>query len=166
MLTERQEKYLLKIPEDKVVKIVPHDPAIFSIVEGIKARLQGIVDLEVRFMGASALGISGQGDIDLYILCPETQYNNYIAKVESVFGARKAGISTNKWEFIEDGHEVEMYLTDPTTPSMREQIRVFELLQNHPDLRKEYELLKVAADGQSFREYMRRKYEFFNKVLA
>ncbi len=59
-----------------------------------------------------------------------------------------------------------MYLTDPTTPSMQEQIKTFEILKNDPKLLKEYEQIKLSADGQSFREYMRRKYEFFNKILS
>lgn len=165
-LTEDQEKYLEKIPIDKKVKIVPFDPETPRIVDEIIGQVKNaVIDLEVKFMGASALGISGQGDIDLYILSPEKYFESYLPKLEEVFGPRVSGISIIKWELMRDGHEIEMYLTDPSTPSMQEQIKVFETLKNNPSLLKEYEEIKTSTNGQSFREYMRRKYEFFNKIL-
>jgi len=166
MLTENQEKYLLKIPEDKKVKIVPYNPRVKEVVVDIKSKItkEGI-DLEVAHMGASALGISGQGDIDLYILCKEEDFDAYAPRLEKLFGPRVSGVSIYKWQLSIDGFEVEMYLTDPKTPSMKEQIDVFEKLKNNKELLKEYELIKSSANNLSFREYMGRKYEFFNKIL-
>ena len=166
MLTENQEKYLLKIPEDKIVKIVPFDPLIPNIVEGIKSKIRNAgINLEVKFIGASGLGISGQGDIDLYILAPEKDFEKYIPALENAFGPKVANISSHKWQFIFENHEVEMYLADPSTPSMQEQIQVFEILKNNDGLLKQYDEIKSSADGQTFREYMGRKYEFFNRIL-
>src|SRR3989344_8953894 len=126
MLTENQEKYLLKIPEDKKVKIVPYNPRVKEVVVDIKSKItkEGI-DLEVAHMGASALGIAGQGDIDLYILCKEEDFNLYIPRLEKLFGPRVSGISIYKWQLNIDGFEVEMCLADSRTPSMKEQISVF-----------------------------------------
>jgi len=166
MLTENQKEYLLKIPADKTVKIFPYDPKISSIVQDIKDKIVNAgINLEVKFMGASALGISGQGDIDLYILCPEKDFQAYLPRLEEIFGPKVRGITIIKWQLEKDGHEIEIYLTDPNTPSMQEQIKVFEILKNDPLLLKEYESIKSSADGQSFREYMKRKYEFFNRIL-
>ena len=167
MLTENQEKYLLKIPEDKKVKIVSYNPKVKEIVAHIKRKiLEEGIDLEVAHMGASVLEISGQGDIDLYILCKEEDFNVYISRLEKLFGQRVSGISIYKWQLNIDGFEIEMYLTDPKTQSMKEQIDVFEKLKNDRELLKEYESIKLSADDLSFREYMRRKYEFFNRILA
>lgn len=166
MLTENQEKYLQKIPADKAVKIVPFDPNIPDIVQEIKDQIANAgINLDIRFMGASALGISGQGDIDLYILCPSKDLQIYLPKLEEIFGPKVSGISIIKWQFAKDRHEIEMYLTDPSTSSLQEQIRTFEILKNSPQLLKEYEEIKSSADEKSFREYMRRKYEFFNRIL-
>lgn len=49
---------------------------------------------------------------------------------------------------------------------MKEQIELFHIFKEKPDLLKEYEQIKLASNGIAFREYMRRKYEFFNKVLG
>ena|SRR3989344_1726252 len=167
MLTENQEKYLQKISADKIVRIVPFDPKISGIVQEIKDKvINAGINLEVKFMGASALGISGQGDIDLYIFCPEKDFQIYLPKLEEIFGPKVQGITITKWQLEKEGHEIEMYLTDPNTPSMQEQIKVFEILKNDPLLLKKYEEIKSSADGQSFREYMKRKYEFFNRILG
>ena len=167
MLTENQEKYLLKIPTYKIVRIVPYDPKISGIVQEIKNKIANAgINLEVKFMGASALQISGQGDIDLYIFCPEKDFQIYVPKLEEIFGPKVQGISIIKWQLEKGGHEVEMYLTDPNTPSMQEQTKVFEILKNDPLLLEEYEEIKSSANGESFREYMKRKYEFFNRILG
>src|SRR3989344_7193532 len=154
MLTENQEKYLLKISEDKKVKIVPYDPKAKEVVVDIKNKIaKGGIDLEVAHMGASALEISGQGDIDLYILCKEEDFNMYAPRLEKLFGLKVSGISSYKWQLHINGFEIEMYLTDPKTPSMKEQIDVFEKLKNNKELLKEYELIKSSANNLSFREY-------------
>lgn len=166
MLTENQEKYLLKISEDKKVKIVPYDPKVVSIVNDIKKKIaKDGINLKIAHMGASALGISGQGDIDLYILCTEEEFPVYVPLLEKLFGPRVSGISIYKWQLSINEFEVEMYLTDPKTPGMKEQIDVFEKLKNNKELLKEYESIKSEADGLSLREYMKRKYEFLNKIL-
>lgn len=165
MLSPDEEKYLGKIPENKMVKIEPFDLNIPEITKEIVEMVHSVApELEVRHMGASALGISGQGDLDMYILCPENEYHRYLVRIESVFGPKVPNISIIKWAFIRQGHEVEMYLTNPSTPSMQKQIRVFELLKSNPNLLKEYEGLKKGLDGRSFREYQRRKYEFYHKI--
>ena len=135
MLTENQQKYLQKIPADKTVKIVAYDPKIPGIVQTIKDKISNAgINLEVSFMGASALKISGQGDIDLYIFCPEKDFQIYLPKLEEIFGPKVQGISIIKWQLEKGGHEVEMYLTDPATSSMQEQMKVFEILKNNSQL--------------------------------
>lgn len=65
MLTQDQEKYLLTIPGDKKVTIKPFSHEQTKIAEEVITRIQNSSpDLKVVHMGASGLGISGQGDID------------------------------------------------------------------------------------------------------
>ncbi len=168
MLTSNQEKYLLTIPEDKKISIQPFDPKVketgLQIVKEIENKLP---QLNVHFGGASALGIAGQNDIDLNALSSPDEYSRYLPGLITMFGEpAKNTPNLVKWEFDKNGFEVELYLTDRDSTSLQEQIKTFELIQNNQDYKKEYEQIKLACDGLSFREYMRRKYEFFNKILA
>lgn len=68
MLTSDEEDFLNKIPVDKKVKVYPYNPKISRIADDLIASINNIYsDLEVKHMGASALGISGQNDIDIYL---------------------------------------------------------------------------------------------------
>ena len=49
---------------------------------------------------------------------------------------------------------------------MKEQNDIFNILKTNPDILKEYEDLKISLNGQSFREYQRQKYKFYNRVLS
>lgn len=167
MLTKDQQNYLEKISSDKTVRIIPYDPQVIDIVASIKEQIKDVrIDLEVKFMGASALGISGQGDIDLYVFCQDDQYDKYLPQLENLFGPRLTNRKTIDWEFDRGGHKVELSLTDPSTTTMKDQIKIFEILKDNPVLLGEYEMLKKSCDGNSFREYMAKKYEFYNKILA
>lgn len=167
MLTENEEKYLKTIPEDKIANIKPFDPRVREtgnkIVQIIKNK---IPELEVLFMGASVLGIAGQNDIDLNVLSSPSEYKNYLSILIKLFGEpTKSNSNLIKWEFIRDGFEVELYLTDKNSPDLNRQIKTFNILKNNLTLAKEYENIKLESNGLSFREYMRRKFEFFNKIL-
>ncbi|TSC87289.1 MAG: Uncharacterized protein G01um101416_503 [Microgenomates group bacterium Gr01-1014_16] len=172
MLNQNQEKYLSTIPADKKVVIKPYDPKLKEIAETIIRSVHSIdPDLEVLFMGAAELGISGQGDLDLYILSKPSEFGKYISGLKDVFGEPVKEKDTYvAWELIRNEIPVELYLTDPGdeiyNTSMKEQIDIFNILKSNPGLLKEYEDLKIRLNGQLFREYQRQKYEFYNRVLS
>jgi GrpB-like predicted nucleotidyltransferase (UPF0157 family) len=168
MLTPNQQKYLLTIPEDKVAVIKPFDPKVQETAHKIIQRIKNeSPDLEVFFGGASALGIAGQNDIDLSVLSNLEFFNSELPILRRLFGKPNA-TSQNlvKWEFKQDGFDVELYLSDRDSASLQEQIKTYELLRDNLAYQKEYEQIKLACNGLPFREYMRRKYEFFNKILG
>lgn len=167
MLTENEEKYLKTIPEDKMANVRSFDPKVRVVGNKIVQNINNkIPELEVLFMGASALGIAGQNDIDLNILSTPNKYKNYLPPLIQMFGKpAKTNPNLVKWEFIKDGFEVELYLTDKDSPELQRQIKTFNILKNNQALAKEYEDIKLRSNGLSFREYMRRKFEFFNKIL-
>jgi len=168
MLTPNQENFLEKIPAGRSAKIEPFDPKVLEvageIIEQIKKTMP---ETEVFFGGASALKIAGQNDIDLNILSTPAEYPRHLPKLIELFG-EPATQSSNliKWEFTKDEFDVEAYLTDKNSPALKEQMKTFKILRDFAELRQEYEKLKLACDGLPFKEYMRRKYEFFNKILA
>lgn len=167
MLSHDEEDFLSKIPDDKVVTVKPFDPKIHQIAEGIISKIHSVLpQLEVKHMGASALGISGQNDIDMYILSSPSDFDKYIPLLIPIFGEPKSRkYDSVAWDFEEENYPVELYLTDPNSEPMQRQIKIFETLRFNPVLRKEYEELKQELNGQSFREYQRKKYEFYNKVI-
>lgn len=167
MLTSNQEKYLLTIPEDKVIFIKPFDPRVKEVARNIISKIKEVLPgTKILFMGASALGIAGQNDIDITILS-NGEFERHSNSLENLFGKpAKSNPTLVKWEFIQDSFEVELYLNNTMSPILQEQIDTFNLLKNNQELLKEYEQIKLEADSLSFREYMRRKYEFFNKILG
>jgi len=167
MLTWGEEDYLSKIPEDKKVKIFPYDEKIEKIANEIIGKVHNYLpELEVRHMGASSLKLSGQGDIDIYIFSRPGDFGKYKPKLVEVFGDFKnEKYDSVAWKFEEKGHDVELYLTDPTSEPMQRQIEVTQKLKESNTLRNEYKMLKEELNGKSFREYQRKKYEFYHKLL-
>lgn len=166
MLSPGEEDFLSKIPGDKIVTVKPYDEKIAWVAEEIIGKIKrALPELEVRFMGASALGISGQGDIDIYIFSSPEDFDKHLSELEEIFGPKVPSISIIKWAFLKEGHEVEIYLTDPTSEAMKKQIKIFEILQKDVALRDGYERLKESMSGKPFGEYQRKKYEFYHRIL-
>lgn len=167
MLTQDQKKYLEKIPADKKVVVKPYDPKTPEIVAELVDKIHSVEpDLEVVHLGASSLGISGQGDIDLSVLRPKESFAEHKEKLKKVLGEPVSGIGLVEWRFEKAGHDISIYLADPGDPSTARQLKVQQILKNNPTLLKEYEELKESAAKLSYREYQRQKYEFYNKILT
>ena len=164
MLTLGQKEYLSKLSPDRAnlpVIIKPYDPQTKIIAGNItKLIKEKIFDADIRFMGASALGISGQNDIDIYILCSDEAKEEYTLKLSGVFG----NILKNKWHWLKDGYEVSVCIKDPKDKKFKEQLDIFEAFKNN-NILKEYENLKISMNGKSYQEYQKAKYEFYNRIL-
>ena len=167
MLSPDENKFIQSIPKDKIVQIFPFDPKVTQAAEEIINQVHTFFpDLKIVHMGASGLKISGQNDIDLYILSPWREFDKYLHGLIKIFGTpkfkRRGSVA---WDFNRNGFPVELYLTDPTSEPMKRQIRVYETLKSNPEILKEYEELKHEMNGKSFREYQKQKYEFYHKIL-
>lgn len=167
MLTKDEENYIDKIPNDKIVTIHPFDNQITEIVDEVITSINKIFpDLETIHMGASALEISGQNDIDIYAFSNPQDFNKYMSGLIKLFGKPLHIHGTFiEWGFIKSGFDIEFYLTSKDSETMKKQIEVFEILDNNKNLLIEYEKLKESMNGKSFKEYQRKKYEFYHKIL-
>lgn len=168
MLTNDEENYLAKINTNKKVSILPFDPKAKETGESIVSKIKkGLPNLEVLFMGASALGIAGQNDIDIYALSNPKDFHKYIPTLEKLF-SKPLHIHGNfiEWEFKENNYPVQFYLTDSSSESTQRQIKVFNILKSDTSILKEYENIKLKFNGKSFRNYQKAKYEFYNKILS
>ncbi len=167
MLTEKQKNYLQTISESEAVVIKPWDPRIEMIAERLVNDIKSAIpDLEVLYTGAAALKISGQNDLDFSILSGPEDFDKYLPTLIELLGEpKKRGSENVRWEFVTEGFPVDVHLTDKDSQGFKEHRKVFELLRDNPQLLEEYRLLKERADGLSMKEYQRRKYEFYNKIL-
>ena len=166
MIKESQEKYLSTLPDGKTITVKPFDPKVREVANHIIAQLKAALPaLPIHFGGASALGLVGQNDIDITILVTPEEYETYIPIIVELYGEPKRKGSSIKWEFVKDGFDVELYLNDKNSRNVQDQIRVFELLSQSRELRDQYEHTKLPYGEIDFKQYMRKKYEFFNKVL-
>lgn len=167
MITVEEEKYLRSLSKTKKVKIFAYDKKSQEIADEIIGKInKSIPELEVKFIGSPALKISGQRDIDLYVFCHQNEFPKYLQKMMRLFDIPESMSKESiKWSFKKLGFDVELYLTDPTTPQMQRQLKVFEILKNNSELLKEYAKLKESLDGKSYCAYQKTKYEFYNRIL-
>ncbi len=166
MLTSDEQDYLNGLTEtqaNRIVHIQPYNRALADTAEAVIQRLQDqIPNTDIQFMGASALGISGQNDIDIYVLAPTPEHSKYFPVLDLLLGKQ----DKHKWHWVENDYEVSVYLADPQTPTQKKQIDVFNTLKKTPGLLKEYEQLKSSMDGKTYKEYQTVKYEFYHKILS
>lgn len=167
ILSDDEENYIVKIPSDKIVNIYPFDNRITETVDEIISSIINIYpDLEIKHMGASALEISGQNDIDIYAFSDPKDFNKYMSGLINLFGKPLHTHDTFvEWKFTKNRFDIEFYLTSKGSETMKKQIKVFEILSNDKNLLQEYQKLKESMNGKSFREYQRKKYEFYHKIL-
>ncbi|MHB1316515.1 MAG: GrpB family protein [Minisyncoccota bacterium] len=168
MIKESQEKYLATHPDGEVVIIKPFDPQIRIIAENIIGTLRkNLPDLEIFFGGAAALEIAGQNDIDINILATVEEYDIYSPIINSIFGEPyRRGSSSITWKFVISDFDVDLHLANKNSPIIQEQIKVFSILSQNKKLKEEYERVKLPYGPIDYKEYMRKKYTFFNKVLG
>ena len=169
MLTENQKGYLNTVPEDKIAHVVPFDPATQTTAHEITTEIKSVLpEAKVFYIGSSKLGIAGENDIDMTVL-GESEFDNYLKIFEGLYGNPEHKNVENKyvkWEFVRNGFPVELHLNAFMTPNFQEQIDTNKILEENRDLLLEYEQIKLQCDGISWKKYMVKKYEFWNKVLG
>lgn len=145
----------------------PWDPQVRVEAENLISKITKTVPgLEILFMGAAALGISGKNDIDLDILCDKKDIRKYAEKLCAVLGKpREQKDSIVAWTFMKSGYEVDAILSDPRTSHVPEQKNLFEKLRSDKKLLAEYQQLKKDCDGKPYCEYEEKKKEFFKNIV-
>lgn len=148
--------------------VKPFNPKGLDIANRIISSIKSIEpNLEVLLLGSLPLKISGQEDIDINAFCIRSEQSKYMDNFKKLFGEpTRQGKNSTGWDFEEEGFSVSVWLTDPTTETTKAQIQVFNMLKDNPSLLKEYEVIKEEAKNLPYKEYQKRKYEFYNRILG
>lgn len=167
MLTPGNVQYLLTLSDTEPVKVQPFNPAVSAVALSIVSELKTLLPTaRVVYFGASALGLSGENDIDIGII-DEAEFRSGAPHLTNAYGASTNYDEKNSamfWDFMRGGFAVQIFLTDELVGRQLEHIENHERLAADPSLRTEYEHLKLASEGVSKREYMKRKMEFLNAL--
>jgi GrpB-like predicted nucleotidyltransferase (UPF0157 family) len=169
MLSEKQKAWLNHLSDTNKVKITPYDPKVKEIFNGQKQEIQSVLgeDAVILHEGASAWGISGKGDIDIYIPVLVTEFNNTFKKLKLSLGEPGSYYQDERvrWNTELDDTEVEIFLVNQDATFWKDSLVFWDYIKSHPETLEEYRKIKEAAEGTSTREYYTRKVEFINKVL-
>jgi len=166
MVTKEQEKYLKTIPIAKLAHIQPYSTKIGAISGDIINKIRSLIPVaDVAYIGASALKISGQNDIDVNVLTDQENFEDYKVKLTKLFGSPTFIGTSIEWEMKIDGLPVTVYLTDKHSKGIRDQIKIYDILKNNTDLLAEYENIKSKYNNLPYRDYQKAKYEFYNKLI-
>ena len=169
MLTKAQETWLAHLSDSYQVKIQPYDPQVTEIFQEVKKEIQLLLgpETEVLHKGASAWGISGKGDVDIYIPVPANKFETTASILKETFG--KPGsfypLERVRWTRNVKDYEVEIFVMNKASQRWKDSLVFWREMETNPKALEQYRILKEKAEGLTVREYYREKLEFYNQVL-
>ena len=88
MLTEDQVKWINHLSATNKTIITPYNPKSKILFKKQKTELHKILgkDITIVHRGASNLGISGKGELDIYIPVPVDKFDELLAKLIHAYG--------------------------------------------------------------------------------
>lgn len=147
-----------------------YTPQLRQLADKLISEIHAAVpELEVLFMGAAALGLPGRNDLDLDILCSQSDLQKYVDRLAPVLGTpQKQKDTMIVWNYMRDGVEIDCILSDPTIPNsyVPKQKKVFEALKVNPELQERYRRLKIECDGLPYEQYEAKKKAFLEEVAG
>jgi GrpB-like predicted nucleotidyltransferase (UPF0157 family) len=169
MLTDNQEIWLAHLSNTDVTKIYPYNEGSKNLFEKQKSELKSILGSEVRIVhrGASSLGISGKGELDIYIPVSLNDFDYYLKILTKYYGTPGSLYPGERARFnIKiDSVLAEIFLINDDSEGWKNGIKFESWLKKHPNDMKRYADLKESLNGESSREYYTRKLEFINDIL-
>lgn len=168
MLTPEQKKWLDHLDDNNQIDNFPYNPKTRVIFNTIKKDLVKILGkVRISHRGSTALKISGQGEIDLYIPVNKKDFNKflkiligYLGKPGSVYGLERARFV----RYIDD-IKIEIFLINKNCEGWKNCIKFENYLKKNPKHLTKYEKLKQANSGVSTKKYYTAKTIFINKTL-
>lgn len=170
MLTEEQEEWINHLSDTDCVSVVPFDQNCEAQFAEIKKAIQDVVGNQqsVVHRGASALGISGQDEIDVYVPVGEDEFDDMVKALTRAFGEPQSHYPQKRARFSVrlEGKRIDIFVINKHDDDWKNSERFYYFLQSHKDVLEAYRKLKEGAAGQSVRDYYRTKTLFINDILT
>lgn len=170
MITNEQQIWLDHLSDTDIVSIVPFDPTCESKYIQVRSKIQEILGAsqQVEHRGASALGISGQNEIDLYIPVSEAIFIQTVDHLIGAFGQPRSSYPLKRARFVTfvDQKHIDIFVINQDDVDWVESERFYNHLKDKPEDLNKYRVLKESSAGMNVREYYRRKIEFINEILG
>lgn len=124
-------------------------------------------DVETLHLGATSLGISGQGEIDLVIPTSLDHFAEFIEKLKKAYGDPKSFSLNSRVRFNNkiDEIDIEIVIVNQDSEGWKRNIAFDNYLKTHPKALEAYRILKESHDGIGIKDYYRKKIEFINDIL-
>ena len=170
MITPEQEKWLSHLDDSNQIKILPFDPSSKKKFELIKKEIRDSLGKKVQVLlkGATGMGISGQGELDIYVPTLPKYFDTTVLSIEKRFGKPKSHYPLQRVRFVTsiEGTKVELFVINKTSKDWIDSCKFEDYVKKNPESLRAYEKLKGTGAGLSTREYHRRKIEFINDILS
>jgi GrpB-like predicted nucleotidyltransferase (UPF0157 family) len=168
MISEEQQKWLNHLSDTEKICIIPYNPKTKIIFQNIKKDLIKVLGkTRISHRGSTALEISGQGEIDLYIPANKKDFNVYLNKLILFLGKPGSIYPLQRVRFVKfiDDIKVEIFLINKNCSDWKNGIKFENYLKRNPIILKKYEKLKNNCNGFSMKNYYTEKVKFINYVL-
>jgi|SRR3989344_3440139 len=169
MISLEQEKWLAHLNDNDSVSINPADPMVVEKFTKIKNQIQSVLgkNINVVHKGATSLGISGQGELDVYIPVLPKNFDSMVSFVEKIYGKAKSLYPLERARFITlvDNTKAEIFVINETGKGWLDSCKFEQCLKQNHEVLEEYKKLKEGGEGLSTQKYYRRKIEFINNIL-
>ncbi len=160
-----------KFSKTQKVEIKKHDPELFQIVSDVRTKFRKLLGktVEIEHRGSSALGISGAGEVDLYLRVKNRKdFQVAFEKLKKEFGEPGSYYPDEpraRFNKIYKGVEFEQMLVLESAPDEYEGQLFFNYMKNKPELLKKYEAIKRKYAQVSKYKYQIEKSRFVRKIL-
>lgn len=168
MLTEEQEEWISHLNDEKKVEIFPYNPKTKAVFFKMKEEIKRCLgNREILHCGSTALGIPGQGEIDLYIPVFENEFDYYLDKLIGHFGKAGSIYPLKRARFVKylEDTKIEIFLMNKETDDWKNHIIFENYLSSNSDSLEEYKKIKEDSRELSIQKYYRKKLEFINKII-
>ncbi len=118
MVTSKQKKWLDHLSDNNHIKIIPYDPKTKDVFNTIKKEILSFLgeDAEVLHRGATNMGISGKGDVGVYIPVDASEFEQNFKIIKNIYGDSGSlyPLERARWNKEVDGIDVEIFLINKT----------------------------------------------------
>ncbi len=168
-ITVKQKAWLNTLNNSNSVEIRPFDPRTKQVFKKLAADIGEALGSAVPIVhrGSTSLGISGQGELDIYIPVPVGKMAKTAGVIELMFGTAKSIYPRERIRFVTYVGETkaEIFVINEKSKGWLEGLAFETYLKSHKEDLEAYEKLKEEYQGSSTRQYYEKKIEFFNSIL-